>query len=169
MFYNKGMENLIESFYKYNITYISNYLKNNPCIDENNYTIEELIDCLDLDMSIVLHTLKISVNKLGYEYWKCAITLFFLKNSQKVNMNNDIYAHIAKKYDKTLGSIERSMRVCFENSLYNVSRDKNLIIDFIAEDLIKPRNGELIYKLSELISSRQFQKNKFRIHKFYNQ
>ena len=83
MLYNLIMENVIEKYYKINITYLTNYLKNNPDIDENNYTFEELYNCLENDVDILLSLVKISSNQIGYMYWKDAIILFYLNDNRK--------------------------------------------------------------------------------------
>ena len=162
------MDKILEEFYKYNITHMENYVKNNPEIDENNYTIDEVIHALDLDLNIVFQVLNVQFNRVGLNYWKSAVILLVLSKKEKLKMFADVYFHVAKKYGKSVCSVERCMRLCFEDTPYFAFKDTNYIIDFMKSDLLVPHNSRILYKVAELISGKKFQDNKHKFIKIYN-
>ena len=96
-------------------TYKDIYMMNNELMSQDDYSIEKLYYNISYDTDLILNSLNITSNRCGYLYWKDAIFLFILSNNTRVSICNDIYPAIAKKYSKTPMSVERAMRICFEN------------------------------------------------------
>ena len=87
--------------------------------------------------------------------------LFILNNGEQISICNDIYPAIAKRYDKTAMSVERAMRMCFENAMYySVKKEETFVYDHIKNYLLYPHNSEILVKLAELVVSKEFQKIK---------
>ena len=137
------------------------YIKNNEMIEDENLSFSELFENVSYDVDIVFPILVISPRKIGYKYWKDAIFLYMICEDNDVGVCNYIYANIATKYKKTQASIERAMRLCFENVMYNISKkESNFVIDYLKPVLLYPHNGELLVKLVKLLTSKDFQKIK---------
>ena len=142
----------------------SSYLRNNGLKDENAKTMEELYFSIIDDVDIVLNLLKIPSSKKGFKYWQDAVFIYISANSSDISICNQIYPAIAKKYEKTDRSVERAMRLCFENTLYNVSKyGKCPISSFMYNYLINPKNSEILSRITELIVSKEFQEKKFKL------
>ncbi len=66
-------------------------------------------------------------------------------------------------------SVERAMRLCFENVLYYCSKmEPNFVVEFFRNFLLHPHNSTLLIKIVELISSAEFQKRKQTSLKSFN-
>lgn len=144
--------------------YKSNYIKNHGLKDEKEESMEELYFSIIDDVNIVLNVLKIPSNKKGFKYWQDAVFIFISENSSEISICKEIYPAIAKKYEKTDRSVERAMRLCFENTLYNVSKyGKTPISNFMYNYLINPKNSEILCRLAELIVSKEFQEAKLNL------
>ena len=130
--------------------------------DDNEISLQELYYNIYCDVETVLNALRISAKRTGFRYWQDAT--FIMINSEQINISicKDIYQTIARKYNKTPFSIERAMRLCFENTLFNISRlEKNLVTEFMKPNLLYPKNGEILCRIAELITSKKFQREKF--------
>lgn len=140
------------------------YIKNNTMIENSNVSFSELYENVSYDVDIIFMTLCISPNKTGYKYWKDAIFLYLISDDEDVGMCNYIYANIAKKYKKTPSAIDRAMRLCFENVMYNTSKIKgNYITDYLKSSLLYPHNSEILVKIIKLITSKEFHKTKNKV------
>lgn len=147
------------SYLKFKPTYKYYYLKNNN-INEDELTTEELFNQILQDIDIVLSTLKISPSKLGYAYWKDAILIAVMSGKDHISVCNDVYPVIAQKFGKSEISIERAMRLCFEDVMYNSQKENNFVLTFLKNYLIQPHNREIMMKIAELISSSGFKRFK---------
>lgn len=155
---------LIKEYMKKSTSYKDYYVSNNEMIDKDNCSVDELFSNINSDIDLVLSMLNISLNKKGYQYWKDAIFIYILSEKLRLSICNEIYPVIAKKYNKTPMAIERAMRLCFENSMYYISKNNtNIFSEYFKDCLLYPHNGEILIKIVELISSKFFQKNK---HKY---
>lgn len=153
------MENL-DAYMSFENSYKQQYIQNNILLNSDSNT-TDILTCVHSDVDKVLSALNISPSKLGYKYWKDAVFLFVLYDKNPVRVCFDIYPVIAKKYNKTDISVERAMRLCFENAMYYVSKQEpNMISTFLKKNLLYPHNSELMIKITELIVSRKFQKEK---------
>lgn len=160
---------VLSKYLEFNPSCKSNYLKNNITIDENEWTDEKLFYNVYTDADLVLNCLNLSPNKFGYRYWKDAIFLYIFSENAHISICKEIYPAIASKYGKSAASVERAMRLCFENSLYDCSRkESNFISEYLHHNLLYPHNSELLAKISELMASEEFQKNKFKLLKSFN-
>lgn len=144
-------------------TYKDNYIKHNQLMNEENFSVESLFYNVSSDVDIVLNCLNVAPNKCGYLYWKDAIFLFILSNNTRVSICNDIYPAIAKKYSKTAMSVERAMRICFENVMYYASKRDNYVCEYLKDSLLYPHNSEILARLVDLIVSKSFQENKHKL------
>ena len=106
--------------------------------------------------------IRLSPNKSGYVYWFDAVFLNVVTEKRHVSICKDIYNVIALKHKTTAMAVERAMRLCFENTMYNLAKaDENCIIRYMKNSLMHPHNGELLSKLTKLIISKDFQKQKY--------
>ena len=158
------MENVMQAYLDINPTYNNFYTKHNDLLDEN-YTPELLFSCVHNDSEIVLKHLNVLPSKCGYNYWIDAVYLYLLSNKNRISICRDIYPTIAKKYGKTAMSVERAMRLCFENVMYNISKKKetDFISDTFKESILYTHNSEILALIVELVSSKYFQDNKNKI------
>ena len=155
------MEN-IEEYLKINISYKNFYVENNAEMHKD-YSLQDLYLAVSMDVDIVFSALNILPNRSGYVFWKDAIFLYMILDKKKPSICNDIYPAISKKYGSTKICIDRAMRRCFENVLYHASKNSaNFICAYLKNHVMYPHNSELIVKIVELISSKMFQKNKFK-------
>jgi hypothetical protein len=160
MYYNSAME-CIESYLNLTMSYKDYYIKNNDLIKEENPTFENLLFNIYHDVDIILCNLNISPSKYGYTYWRDAIFIMIVSENQHLSICNEIYPLIAKKYNKSAISVERAMRLCFENAMYDNSKKRDdFIVNYMKNYLLYPHNSEILVKLTELVVSREFQKNK---------
>lgn len=156
------MEDLKE-YFDISVSYKEYYIMNNDSISED-VSLEKLFYNVDYDADIILRALNISPSKCGYRYWKDAIFIYICSGKSHLSICNEIYPAIAQKYGKTRMSVERAMRLCFENTMYYVSKkNANFIGDYLKNSLLYPHSSEILIKLVELIVSKDFQKNKFKI------
>ena len=125
-------------------TYKDIYMMNNEFMSEDDYSIEKLYHNISYDVDLILNSLNITSNRCGYLYWKDAIFLFILSNNTRVSICNDIYPAIAKKYSKTPMSVERAMRICFENVMYYASKSENFVCEYLKNSLLYPHNSEIL-------------------------
>lgn len=152
------MENIDEYV---NFTHKDYYIKHNRDFNTREVTLENLFYCINCDVELILNCLKISPKKYGYEYWKSAVFLYIANGKNQVSICKDIYPVIAKKFNKTASSVERAMRICFENAMFNMAEiTNNYICNYIKKFLLNPHNSELLIKLADLIVSDEFQRNK---------
>lgn len=155
------MEESLKEYLLLETSYLKRYLKNNKSIRRKNISMEELFDCVDADLDIVFDLLQITSNKRGFKYWKDSIFINLISEKSKVSVCTDIYPLIAKKYNKTETSVERAMRLCFEKTYKNISKCKvNFVYTFLRNYLMFPHNNKIICRITELICSREFQKEK---------
>ena len=159
----------IDEYFNISISRKSNYEKNLVCESEEGENNDNLYYHIDNDLGIVFRYLNISSRKYGYRYWKDAIFLYISSEKMQVSICKDIYPVIAKKYNKSASSIERAMRLCFEDALYFSSKnDDDFIYKYLKNVLIYPHNGEIMARISELIMSKDFQKRKLNYLKSFN-
>lgn len=157
--YNLIMESL-KDYMSFENSYKRQYIQNNEILNENSKT-TDILKCVHQDTDIVLEMINISPSKSGYKYWKDAVFLFMNYEKQNIKICSEIYPVIAQKYHKTDISVERAMRLCFENAMYYVSKNEpNFVTMFLKKHLLYPRNSEILIKLVEMICSRKFQKEK---------
>lgn len=152
------MEN-IETFLNFKPTHVDYYMKNNY-IDENKITTDELYLKIMQDIELALHVLKIQSSRVGYEYWKDAILYCILTDKDHLSVCHEVYPMVAKKHGCTTISVERAMRLCFENTLYCIMHDSNYIITFMKHYLVTPHTSQLLRKFVELIVSSEFRRFK---------
>jgi len=141
------------------------YLKNSKSDENGSNSLENLYFSIINDVDIVLNLLKIPESKKGVKYWKDAVFILISSKNEDVSICNEIYPTLAKKYSKTSRSIERSMRSCFEDTLYKIAKDKNNktpIFDFMSNYLVSPKNNELLCRIAELVVSAEFQAQKYK-------
>lgn len=157
----------LQNYFNINPSFRENYIKNNNLLDIDD-NVEKLYDSIYSDADIILSRLCISPSKCGYVYWKDAVFVYILMEKTRISICNDIYPTVAKKHNKTAVSVERAMRICFENALYytnNNDRNSDFICEYFKNSLKYPRNSDILAKMVELVVSKSFQKNKF---KFYS-
>lgn len=160
--YNKSME-LLNEYLKVSSSYRDTYIKNNELI-KDNISIEDLYYHVCLDVDIILNNLNVSPSRSGYKYWKDAIFLSIINPKSDISICKDVYVLISKKYNKTYSAVERAMRLCFENVMYYISKSENNIVKkYLKNSLLYPHNREILLKLVELIVSKNFQSNKYKI------
>lgn len=139
------------------------YIQHNQLMNGADSSIEVLFDNISSDVDLILNCLNIAPNKCGYLYWKDAVFLFILSNNKRVSICNDIYPAIAKKYSKTAMSVERAMRICFENVMYYASKKDNYVCEYLKDSLLYPHNSEILARIVDLIVSKTFQENKSKL------
>ena len=136
------------------------YMKNNDI--DKAVDNEELFTRILKDTDLVLGTLKISPSKLGYNYWRDAVLISIMCEKDHISVCKDIYPIIAKKYNKSIISIERAMRLCFEDVLYrNVKFEENYVFKSLEYFLINPQNSKLLCKIVEVVISSEFKKFRY--------
>ena len=55
------------------------------------------------------------------------------------------------------------MRLCFESVMYDICEiTDNYICNYIRKFLLNPRNSEILVKITDLIVSDEFQRNKYK-------
>ena len=159
----------IDEYFNIVISRKANYIKNYVYDGDAPTDDDDLYYRIDGDLDLVFRYLNISSRKFGYRYWKDAIFLYISSEKLQVSICKDIYPVIAKKYSKSSSSIERAMRLCFEDALYFSSKnDDNFIYKYLKNVLIYPHNGEIMARIAELIMSADFQKRKLNYHKSFN-
>ena len=160
----KQDSDIVLSFYKYCWT------RNHNSKDFKELMIQELepfglkpfVRKFTEDMNIVFRILKISPNKNGYVYWFDAVFLNIITEKSHISICKDIYSVIAMKYNTTSMAVERAMRLCFENTMYELSKqDDNYVITYFRNSLVYPHNSEILSKLTELMISKEFHLRKY--------
>ena len=140
------------------------YMVNNPEIAGKDVSLDELYHQVKQDLSIIFRVLKIAPNKNGYSYWFDAVFLNIITDKPHVSICKDIYAVIALKYNTTSMAVERAMRLCFENTMYDLSKqDNNYVISYFRNSLVYPHNSEILSKLTELMISKEFHLRKYNL------
>ena len=168
MYYNAIMVHLKE-YLELDNSYKTIYIRNNKLIREDA-TMETLFYNISSDVDIILNLLNIPASRTRYRYWKDAVFITIMNSKFPISICNEIYPAIAMKYHKTGVSVERAMRVCFEDVLYNNSkRDKNFIIEYLNNYLLFPHNSELLSRIVELVVSKKFQDEKVNFFTVNNQ
>ncbi len=148
-------------YLNYDNSYKSNYIKNNSLIKLGNPSIETLYQNIMNDVDIVLTELCVSPKKNGFRYWKDAVFIVLLNDKSQIQICKEVYPVIAKKYGKSPMSVERAMRACFESVMYSIAKkEQTLITSFMKSSLLFPHNSELLCRITELISSHNFQREK---------
>lgn len=148
-------------FESFNYSYKDLYILNNRALSGTDDSLKQIRDRIFEDVEFVLESLKISPSKFGYSYWRDAAYIFILSGKNHVSICNDIYPLVANKHGKSAMSVERAMRLCFENVLYYCSKaDSNFVIEYFKNFLLHPHNSTILIKIVELISSSEFQKRK---------
>lgn len=161
--------NKINTYLNIGVSRKINYLKNYKSIDDEKIVEDNLYYYIYNDLDIVFSYLYISPSKYGYRYWKDAIFLYIESDNLQVSICNDIYPMIAEKYNKSSNSVERAMRLCFQDALYYCSKNEdNFIMRFLRNYLTYPRNSEIMAKISEILISKEFQNAKFKLLKSFN-
>ena len=144
-------------------SYKSCYIRNNSFIKKGNPDTETLYYNVMSDVDIILTNLSISPSKHGYRYWKDAVFIYMTSDNPQISICNEIYPIIATKYGKTAMSVERAMRLCFEDAMYFASKkEQNYIIEFMKSSLLFPHNSKILCRLTELVVSNSFQKEKIK-------
>lgn len=158
------MEKTISTYLNLNSTFKQFYIKNNDLIIGENIEPEALFFNVYHDTDIVLRNLNVSPSKCGYAYWIDAAFLFLLSDKNRVSICKDIYPVIAKKYNTSAMAVERAMRLCFENVMYYTSKEKdNFICNYFRSSLLYPHNSDILVKLVDFLSSKNFQQNKYTV------
>ena len=140
------------------------YMVNNPEIAGKDVSLDELYHQVKQDLSIIFRVLKIAPNKNGFVYWFDAVFLNIITDKPHVSICKDIYAVIALKYNTTSMAVERAMRLCFENTMYDLSKqDNNYVISYFRNSLVYPHNSEILSKLTELMISKEFHLRKYNL------
>ena len=138
------------------------YVANNPEIADDESSLDVLYHQVKQDLGVIFRVLKIAPNKNGYSYWFDAVFLNIITDKLHVSICKDIYAVIALKYNTTSMAVERAMRLCFENTLYDLSKqDNNYVISYFRNSLVYPHNSEILSKLTELMISKEFHLRKY--------
>lgn len=138
------------------------YIVNNPEISDENLSLDSLYHNVKQDLGIIFRVLKISPNKNGYVYWFDAVFLNIITEKSHISICKDIYSVIAMKYNTTSMAVERAMRLCFENTMYDLSKqDDNYVIAYFRNSLVYPHNSEILSKLTELMISKEFHIRKY--------
>ncbi len=160
MLYNHFMD-ICNEYLDFDNSYKSCYIRNNNLIKISNPSVETLYQSVMFDIDLVLNELCVAPSKKGFRYWKDAVFIFLLNQKAQIRICKEVYPAIATKYGKTAMSVERAMRACFEDSMYNVSKkEQNYITEFMKSSLLYPKNSDILFRLIELISSQSFQKEK---------
>jgi len=150
---------MTNNFLNFKPTHLYCYVKNNY-IDESKITTEELYMRILQDIELVLHILKVPTSRVGYDYWKDAILYRIVCEKDHLSVCHELYPVIAKKHNCSILSVERAMRLCFEETLYNSKNENNYIISFMKLSFINPHNSELLRKFADLIVSNEFRRFK---------
>ena len=138
------------------------YVVNNPEIADDESSLDALYHQVKQDLGVIFRVLKIAPNKNGYSYWFDAVFLNIITDKPHVSICKDIYAVIALKYNTTSMAVERAMRLCFENTLYDLSKqDNNYVISYFRNSLVYPHNSEILSKLTEIMISKEFHLRKY--------
>lgn len=152
---------ICNEYLNFDNSYKTNYIRNNEMIRKANPTTESLYYNIMSDVDMVLTNLSISPSRNGYRYWKDAVFIYLINENPSISICNEIYPVIATKYRKTKMSVERAMRICFEDVMYNISkRESNFITEFMKSSLLFPHNSDILCRIAELVSSHGFQKEK---------
>lgn len=145
-------------------TYKDHYIKYNRDFNNKEADIDNLFYCINSDVEIVLNALKISPKKFGYDYWKNAVYINIVNGKNQVSICKDIYPVIAYNFNKSVSSVERAMRLCFESVMHDICEiNDNYICNYIRKFLLNPRNSEILVKITDLIVSDDFQRNKYKL------
>lgn len=138
------------------------YIKNCSSLSGTEVSNEDLLTSVNSDMELILKELHVSANKLGYTYWKDAVFIFIMQDMKHANVCKDIYPVIGKKYNKSAMSIERAMRSSFESSFFfsEKQNEKNPVFIALRSVLLFPKNSELVVRIVELITTKEFQNYK---------
>lgn len=140
------------------------YMVNNPEIAGKDVSLDELYHQVKQDLSIIFRVLKIAPNKNGFVYWFDAVFLNIITEKTHISICKDIYSVIAIKYNTTSMAVERAMRLCFENTMYDLSKqDDNYVISYFRNSLVYPHNSEILSKLTELMISKEFHLRKYNL------
>ena len=151
----------INSYITFNPTHKEHYIKYNRDFNNKLADKDNLFYCIANDVELILNCLKISPKKFGYDYWKSAVYIYIVSEKKQISICKDIYPVIANNFNKTTGSVERAMRLCFESVMHDIREvSDNYICDYIRKFLLNPRNSEILIKLTDLIVSDEFQRNK---------
>ncbi len=148
-----------KDYYNFKPTHKYFYCRNNN-INEKDVSIEDLFNKILTDVDIVFNVLKIPPSKIGYAYWRDAIIISILSEKDHLSMCNEVYPMIAKKHNKSRISIERAMRLCFEDTMYNSKKEENFILDYLRHFLVQPQNNIIMAKITEMLVSDGFYKFK---------
>ncbi len=151
----------LQNYLELDCSYESIYINNNHFIKNEKYSVQNLFYNICSDVDIVLNALNISASKSGYRYWKDAVFIYITNSSTSFSICKDIYPAIAMKYSKTIASVEKAMRSCFEDVMYqSQKKGGNYISDYLYNYLLFPHNSELLLRIVELIVSNYFQNSK---------
>lgn len=158
------MENTINTYLNLNSTFKQFYIKNNDLIIDENIDPEPLFFNVYNDVEIILRNLNVSQSKCGYVYWIDAVYIFLLSGRNRISICKEVYPAIAQKYNTSPMAVERAMRLCFENVMYYSSKHpENYICSYFKESVVFPHNSEILVKLVDLMSSKNFQQIKLKI------
>ena len=156
--------NSVNSYLAMNFTNKDFYISNNPEIESEDVSIEDLFQYVRSDLNIVFRILKIPPNKNGYVYWLDAVFLNIIQEKTHISICKDIYSVIALKHHTSQMAVERAMRLCFEDTMYNLSKvDDNYVVSYFKNSLIYPHNSEILSKITELLTSKEFHKRKYQL------
>ena len=170
MYYNKIMKKFQEEYLNLQTSHKKSYIKNNEEISDENISSENLFYYIDDDLDIVFRLLRISPNKIGFKYWKDCIFMYIISETDKINIGRELYPYIAEKYAKSSTSIERAMRLCFDDSLYQLSKsNSNYVLSYMYDYLLFPQNSKILCRIAELICNKRFQREKRNLTKIYYQ
>lgn len=151
----------VNNYIMFNPTYKDYYIKYNRDFNNKEADMHNLYYCIYKDVELVLNALKISPKKFGYDYWKNAVYIYIVSGKNHISICKEIYPIIARNFNKSIGSVERAMRICFESVMHDICEiTDNYICNYIRKFLLNPRNSELLVKITDLIVSDEFQRNK---------
>ena len=103
----------------------------------------------------VLKELCVAPNYIGYKYLIDAVELIISNQNENLCLTKSIYPLIAKKYNVSIGSVERSIRTVVNNSWGKIP-EAELIKYFGLYALtssFKPSNSRFIYAVAEAFMS----------------
>ncbi len=122
-------------------------------LEQYETKIEELKFFLEKEVTNILRNLGVKPNLQGFNYIRTSILEVFFKNNLRGNITKVVYPSIAKQYNTTASSVERSIRnairSCIDKGNYN-----NIIKIFgnlLNDKKIYPTNSEFILLLSEVL------------------
>ena len=151
----------LQTYLELDGSYETMYINNNFLCKNKVITPEMLFYNICSDVDIVLNALNISASKLGYRYWKDAVFIYITNSNMPFSICKNVYSAIGMKYKKTSAAVERAMRICFEDVLYQCSKTGgNYISDYLKNYLLFPRNSEILLRIVELVVSKHFQETK---------